>query len=205
MHWSGLLRGTVLRGIVLLFVAAAALGWKLQPALSSALQASLPGNLTDFQTAYNANRDELIIYGGKAGSEYSKSTYIVSLGNATVRSLAQNESSIRYQACIISVNATLFLFGGYKVGADQEQEKSGEFWSLDLETYEWSILHSGLEPYRFCEMVEISGTILIFGASFDGVLDVFSFAPEANHFQNLTVEFFGSCSFSSTLWDGSAV
>lgn len=76
---------------------------------------------------------------------------------------------------------------------------------MDLDSYKWSILHSRLEPYRFCEMVESSGSILIFGASFDGVLDVFSFAPQTSYFQNLTVEFFGSCFFSSTLWDGSSV
>lgn len=75
---------------VLMMMALPCLSWKLQPALSAALQASLPSNLTDFQTAYNANRDELIIYGGKTGSQYSKSTYIISLANATVHTLAQN-------------------------------------------------------------------------------------------------------------------
>lgn len=58
----------MLRFAALLMVATYCLCWKLQPALSAALQASLPSNLTDFQTAYNAIRDELIIYGGKAGS-----------------------------------------------------------------------------------------------------------------------------------------
>lgn len=85
LHCHAMLISTVLT-----MMALPCFSWKLQPALSAALEASLPSNLTDFQTAYNANRDELIIYGGKTGSQYSKSTYIISLANATVHTLSQN-------------------------------------------------------------------------------------------------------------------
>lgn len=64
LQCNAMLQSTVL----LMMMALPCFSWKLEPVLSAALQASLPSNLTDFQTAYNANRDELIIYGGKTGN-----------------------------------------------------------------------------------------------------------------------------------------
>jgi N-acetylneuraminic acid mutarotase len=117
--------------------------WSFQADLSSMLVSSLPHNLTGFSTAYNSLLNQLVIYSGTSNGTYSTTTYVFNLTDYSLKKIEQAVDEVRYKASILAHQNQLYLFGGHKINSTSQVD-SGEFWKLDLVTFEWKNIESQL-------------------------------------------------------------
>jgi hypothetical protein len=147
------MQGTIILGVMMLLsLLPSTCCWNFQGDLSAVLVSSLPANLTGFSTAYNSILNQLVIYGGISNGVYSTTTFVFNLTDYSLTRIEQSLEEVRFEACILANQNQLYLFGGYKANATHQVD-SGEFWKLDLVTFQWSNVKSQLESYRFCQMI----------------------------------------------------